>query len=56
MKNTVWVAGCNSWYLDEDGDPAMWPFTWKRWVKETREPDMDDFAVERFNGATDNAA
>ena len=25
MQNTVWVTGCNSWYLDEDGVPITWP-------------------------------
>ncbi|KZX60464.1 monooxygenase [Halioglobus sp. HI00S01] len=43
MGNTVWVGGCQSWYLDADGDPAMWPYSWKQWVKELEEPDLDDF-------------
>jgi cation diffusion facilitator CzcD-associated flavoprotein CzcO len=43
MANTVWVGGCQSWYLDEDGDPALWPFTWQQWEKEMAEPDLDDF-------------
>ena len=34
MKNTVWVGGCQSWYLDADGDPAMWPYTWQQWEKD----------------------
>ena len=42
MTNTVWLGGCNSWYLDEEGDPAMWPYSWKQWVKEMHEPDMND--------------
>lgn len=46
MKDTAWVGGCQSWYLDGDGDPAMWPYTWKQWVKEMAEPDMNDFVVE----------
>lgn len=43
MKDTVWVGGCQSWYLDGDGDPAMWPYSWNQWVKELQEPDLDDF-------------
>ena len=43
MANTVWVGGCQSWYLDEDGDPALWPYTWQQWEKEMAEPDLDDF-------------
>lgn len=46
MKNTVWLGGCNSWYLDEDGDPAMWPYSWKQWVKEMDAPDMNDLLTE----------
>lgn len=46
MGKTVWVAGCNSWYLDPDGDPAMWPYTWKQWVKEMAKPDYNDFVLE----------
>ena len=24
---TVWVTGCKSWYLDEDGTPELWPWS-----------------------------
>jgi cation diffusion facilitator CzcD-associated flavoprotein CzcO len=43
MGKTVWVGGCQSWYLDGDGDPAMWPYSWDQWVAEHDEPDLDDF-------------
>jgi cation diffusion facilitator CzcD-associated flavoprotein CzcO len=45
MKDTVWLGGCQSWYLDADGDPAMWPYTWQQWVAEMAEPDMQDLMV-----------
>ncbi|KAB2931350.1 MAG: NAD(P)/FAD-dependent oxidoreductase [Leptonema illini] len=45
MSKTVWVGGCQSWYLDQDGDPAMWPYSWQQWVKEMSEPDMRDFTT-----------
>lgn len=32
MKHTVWASGCQSWYLDKDGDPLTWPDKWKNWV------------------------
>jgi len=32
MSHTVWASGCNSWYLDKDGDPLTWPDKWKNWV------------------------
>lgn len=47
MQNTVWVGGCQSWYLDDDGDPALWPFTWQRWEQEMQEPEMGDFELSR---------
>lgn len=43
MKGTAWTSGCQSWYLDADGDPVVWPYTWDRWVKEMKTPTMDDF-------------
>ena len=26
MHDTVWVTGCDSWYIGPDGQPTMWPF------------------------------
>jgi cation diffusion facilitator CzcD-associated flavoprotein CzcO len=47
MGHTVWASGCNSWYLDGDGDPLLWPGNWKQWVAEMRSPEIGDFyAVE----------
>ncbi len=43
MGNTVWASGCNSWYLDVDGDPLTWPDTWQAWVALMQEPELDDF-------------
>lgn len=48
MGKTVWVSGCNSWYLDQDGDPAMWPYSWKQWVAEMARPELDDFHLEVY--------
>jgi hypothetical protein len=48
MKNTVWLGGCNSWYLDKDGDPILWPYTWEKWVKEMAEPNLADFELRSF--------
>ena len=46
MGKTVWVGGCQSWYLDADGDPALWPYTWGQWTKEMATPDFTDFVTE----------
>ena len=42
-KNTVWVSGCDSWYLDDRGVPAAWPWSMQRFRTALREPDLDDF-------------
>lgn len=49
LAKTVWVGGCQSWYLDKDGDPILWPYTWEQWEKEMDEPDMNDFITLKFD-------
>ena len=44
-KGTIWVTGCRSWYLDEDGVPAAWPWTLQRFREEMRAPDFSDFEL-----------
>jgi len=43
MGHTVWASGCQSWYLDADGDPLTWPDTWKHWLAAMQAPDLGDF-------------
>lgn len=45
LEGTTWVGGCKSWYLDKDGDPVLWPYTWQRWVNEMQEPLMNDMVT-----------
>lgn len=45
MKDTVWVTGCSSWYLDEDGVPNTWPWTARRFHRELRRPRLADFEL-----------
>lgn len=42
-KNTVWVTGCRSWYLDDRGVPATWPWTFDRFREEMRTPKPEAF-------------
>jgi cation diffusion facilitator CzcD-associated flavoprotein CzcO len=46
MKDTVWVTGCNSWYLDEDGVPITWPWTARRFHQDLRRPQFADFDLQ----------
>jgi len=37
---TVWATGCRSWYLDDRGLPAVWPWTFDRFRAEMKAPDL----------------
>ncbi len=38
-QKTVWVTGCRSWYLDDRGIPASWPWPFSRFRSEMAAPD-----------------
>jgi cation diffusion facilitator CzcD-associated flavoprotein CzcO len=38
-QRTVWVTGCRSWYLDDRGLPAVWPWSFIRFREAMRAPD-----------------
>jgi cation diffusion facilitator CzcD-associated flavoprotein CzcO len=42
-QKTVWVTGCMSWYLDDRGVPATWPWPFDRFRAEMRAPDLAAF-------------
>lgn len=42
-KKTVWVTGCKSWYLDDRGIPATWPWPFDRFRAEMRAPELSAF-------------
>lgn len=44
MSHTVWTSGCQSWYLDADGDALSWPDTWNHWLEVMERPVLSDFA------------
>jgi hypothetical protein len=35
-EKTVWVTGCKSWYLDDRGIPAVWPWSFERFRNDAR--------------------
>ena len=45
-KTTIWNTGCKSWYLDENGLPSAWPWTFDRFTEEMSRPRMVDFEVK----------
>ena len=44
-KKTVWATGCRSWYLDDRGIPAAWPWTFDRFRDEMAAPKLHDFVT-----------
>jgi hypothetical protein len=40
---TVWTTGCRSWYLDDRGIPAVWPFTFDRFREVMAKPRLEDW-------------
>ncbi len=42
-KNTIWQSGCQSWYLDADGVPAVWPWKFDRLREEMAKPRLEDY-------------
>ena len=47
LRKTAWAGGCNSWYLDANGEALSYPFTYGRFRAEMRAPVLDEFEVTR---------
>lgn len=41
--NTIWVTGCRSWYLDDRGIPAVWPWPFQRFRDEMQAPKLEAY-------------
>ena len=44
-KTTIWNTGCKSWYLDANGLPTAWPWTFDRFREEMAEPSLEDYEL-----------
>ncbi|HZJ28123.1 MAG TPA: NAD(P)/FAD-dependent oxidoreductase [Acidimicrobiia bacterium] len=44
-KSTVWVTGCRSWYLDDRGIPATWPWSFDRFREAMATPAVDAYEM-----------
>lgn len=42
-RKTVWQAGCQSWYLDANGEAITWPFPMKRFRQDLRAPVLAEY-------------
>lgn len=45
VKGTVWMTGCRSWYMDDRGIPALWPWKFDRFRDEMAQPKLDDYEL-----------
>jgi len=45
-RTTIWATGCTSWYLDSEGVPASWPWTYDHFAEEMATPRMSDFIFD----------
>ena len=43
-RNTIFGSGCTSWYLDKDGIPLTWPWSYDVFAETMRKPDQDAYA------------
>jgi hypothetical protein len=44
-KRTVFASGCRSWYLDKDGVPQVWPWSWDHFCTVMAAPRMEDYEL-----------
>lgn len=42
-KKTIFASGCTSWYLDAEGVPASWPWSYDRFAEEMTTPKLEAF-------------
>ncbi|MDB5579688.1 MAG: dependent oxidoreductase [Bradyrhizobium sp.] len=46
LPGTVWASGCNSWYMDEKGNLALWPWNYETFARDLSEPVLDHFEIK----------
>ncbi len=44
-QSTVWVTGCRSWYLDDRGVPAVWPWPMSKFRDAMSAPDLSAYEL-----------
>ena len=42
-KKTIFGSGCTSWYLDDTGVPASWPWSYQNFVDSMAKPNFEDY-------------
>lgn len=45
MKDTVWLTGCSSWYLDKNGLPGSWPWTATKFRRDLKDAKLEEYRI-----------
>jgi cation diffusion facilitator CzcD-associated flavoprotein CzcO len=45
---TVFASGCQSWYLDKNGVPQVWPWSWDYFTEVMDAPKLEDYEISRL--------
>ena len=53
-KGTIFASGCSSWYLDREGVPMTWPWSYQAFGKAMANPVLAD--MDRRGAPTLSAA
>lgn len=48
LEGSVWVGGCQSWYQDADGIPAIFPYPWSDFVKSMETVDTTELTMRKI--------
>ncbi|GAA5167125.1 NAD(P)/FAD-dependent oxidoreductase [Pseudonocardia eucalypti] len=51
MPGTVWASGCQSWYLGQDGQPEVWPWSPGRHTAMLADPHTHEFDIHAEGAA-----
>ena len=50
LNGTVWVGGCQSWYLDASGQPTIFPYNWDEFLRVTETPEPSELVMSCAKG------
>ncbi|HJP34362.1 MAG TPA: NAD(P)/FAD-dependent oxidoreductase [Gammaproteobacteria bacterium] len=49
MTTTVWVTGCKSWYFNDFGKLAMWPWSFDRFREAMSAPSLEEYELRKLD-------
>ena len=44
-QSSIWTTGCTSWYLDKEGVPMSWPWSYHRFAEVMQKPNLADYEM-----------